>query len=199
MRITKRHLRRIIRESLLREAIDPVQQILQWAEEGGRVTVAGKNIWPGLGNRSGLHSYGDELISKKWAKSGDRFAKKIESLPPGTEVELKRFKNVNRDRGNWVTDSKVKILGSQPRSGEQPDRKVLKNIYSLLSALYQRTIGESNISSIALYTGEDSPFRGKVWQVTMRDDVYLIPDSANTNELAEDTYGDGIWEVISPY
>ena len=199
MKITRRQLRRIIKESLLREAMDPVQQILQWAEEGNRVTVGGKNIWPGLGNRSGLHSYGDELISKKWAKSGDRFAKKVESLPPGTEVELKRFKNINRDRGRWVTAGTVTTVASSTGSGEQPSRPVLKMIYELLGFLKARTIGASNISNISVYTKDDAPFRGKVWQVTIGGETYLFPDDKSSQELAEDTYGDGIWEIISPF
>ena len=55
MKITKRQLRRIIKEEFLREAYgspigsgDPAQEILDWAEEGNRVTVAGKNIWARL-------------------------------------------------------------------------------------------------------------------------------------------------------
>ena len=196
LRITKGELKSLIKEAL---GNDPVQQILQWAEEGGRVTVAGKNIWPGLGNTSGLHSYGDELISKKWAKSGDRFAKKVESLPPGTEVELKRFKNINRDRGRWVTAGTVTTVASSSGSGEQPSRPVLKMIYELLGFLHQRRIGASNISNISVYTKDDAPFRGKVWQVTMQGETYLFPDDKSSQELAEDTYGDGIWEIISPF
>ena len=73
MKIAKRQLRQIIKEELVREAYhgsaigsgDPAQEILDWAEHGNRVTVAGKNIWAGLGNRSGLHSYADKMIRDK--------------------------------------------------------------------------------------------------------------------------------------
>ena len=208
MKITKKQLRKIIRESIcsqLSEAYadvigsgDPVQEILQWAEEGGRVTVAGKNIWPGLGNRSGLHSYADEMVREKWYKSGDRFAKKLENLPVGTEVELKRFKNTNRDRGRWVTAGTVKIVATSATApkGEQPSRKVLKRIYDVMGFVFDRRIGASDISAISLYTGSDNPFgRGKVWQVTYRNgDNYFFQDDPNTSEFAEKV--DGEWDYL---
>ncbi len=208
MKITKRRLRKIIRESIgsqLSEAYadvigsgDPVQEILQWAEEGNRVTVAGKNIWPGLGNRSGLHSYADDMIREKWYKSGERFAKKLEKLPVGTEVELKRYKNISRDRGKWVTAGTVTIIATSTTApkGEQPSRKVLKRIYDVMGFVFDRRIGASDISSISLYTGSDNPFgRGKVWQVTYRDrDNYFFQDNPNTSEFAEKV--DGEWDYF---
>ena len=65
MRVTKGQLRKIIREAYGNPigSGDPAQEILDWAEEGNRVTVAGKNIWAGLGSRAGLHSYADEVIN----------------------------------------------------------------------------------------------------------------------------------------
>lgn len=210
MKITKQKLRRVIRESIssrLKEAYadvigsgDPVQEILQWAEEGNRVTVAGKNIWPGLGNRSGLHSYADETIREKWWKSGDRFAKKLEKLPAGTEVELKRFKNTNRDRGKWITAGTVTIVGAPAATGDQPSRGVLKRLYELLSFVVDRKVGATDISSISVYPGNDAPFRGKVWHVKVkgRGGSYLFPDDPEGTELADDAYGEG-WEPFQPY
>ena len=206
MKITNRQLRRIIRESVLNEAYadtigsgDPVQEILQWAEEGNRVTVAGKNIWPGLGNRSGLHSYGDDMVREKWYKSGDRFAKKLEKLPAGTEVELKRFKNTNRDRGKWITAGTVTIPVIAPSAGDQPNRKVLKALYEMLGFIKERRVGATDIASISPYPGSDAPFRGKVWYIKMkgRGDEYLFPDDPNATEIA-DKY-DGGWEPFQPY
>lgn len=196
MRITKGRLKALIKEAL---GGDPVQQILQWAEEGGRVTVAGKNIWPGLGNRSGLHSYANELTYEKWAKSGDRFAKKVENLPPGTEVELKRFKNINRDRGRWVTAATVTIVAtsSSAAQGPQPSRKVLKRIYDVMGFVFDRRVGATDISAISLYAGSDNPFgRGKVWQITSArsGDNYFFQDNPDSTELAKMV--DGEWDYL---
>ena len=205
MKITKGQLRRVIRESLLREAMDPAQQILQWAEEGNRVTVAGKNIWPGLGNRSGLHSYADELIQDKWNKSGERFAKKIDNLPAGTEVELKRFKSINRDRGQWVTTGTVVTTGpvSTPTGGAAPSRKVLQNIYGVLGFIHDRDIGKSHISSVSAYSGFDEPFDGTNWGVIMKNGSrFIFPDGDNSRgEYAEweDKHGEGFWETYMAY
>ena len=196
LRITKGELKGLIKEAL---GNDPIQQILQWAEEGGRVTVAGKNIWPGLGNRSGLHSYADELAYEKWSKSGDRFAKKVESLPAGTEVELKRFKNINRDRGRWVTAATVTVAGASPKpsQGPQPSRKVLKQLYDVMGFAFNRDVNSSDISAISLYTGSDNPFgKGKVWQVTSARSGknYFFQDNPNTTEFAEMV--DGEWDYL---
>ena len=215
--MTETLIRKYIRSKLLQESYadaigsgDPAQEILRWAEEGNRVTVAGKNIWPGLGNRSGLHSYGDDLVSKKWAKSGDRFAKKIDELPPGTEVELKRFKNINRDRGKWVTAGTVittgEVHGSSPK-GESPPRKVLQNIYELLGFIYDRDIGKSNVLAVSLYSDHDEPFNGKNWKVVMKDGShYIFPDGNNpSGEYAQwegkhvEAGGEGFWETYMAY
>lgn len=68
-----------------------------------------KTLWAGLGNRAGLHSYADELISDKWRKSGARFVKKLAALPSGTEVCIMQFRNVNRSRGRWVTVQRLTL------------------------------------------------------------------------------------------
>ena len=210
MRTTNRQLRKLIRETIIRESFgnpigsgDPAQEILQWAEEGNRVTVAGKNIWPGLGNRSGLHSYGDELISKKWAKSGERFTKKIDNLPAGTEVELKRFKNISRDRGKWVTAGIVTTTGPVPGAGQgnsQPPPRRMREIFKELSMIYDKEIGRKHVSSVSEYIGEDAPFHGKNWEVTVNGiDRYIHPGS-DIGEYAEfDPTGNGSWEVYSLY
>lgn len=202
-------VRNYIRAKLLKEQFgnaigsgDPAQEILQWAEEGNRVTVAGKNIWPGLGNRSGLHSYGDELTSKKWAKSGERLAKKIDGLPAGTEVELKRFKNINRDRGKWVTAGTVVTTGPVRSSGNSaPSRKVLRDIYESLGFIYERGIGKSHISSISVYSDFDEPFNGTNWEVIMKNGPrYIFPeDSSGEYAMWEDKHGEGFWETYTAY
>lgn len=86
-----------------------MDRIIRAAQDGVRVKIDGKVVWQGLGNRSGLHSFADTLISEKWHKSGSRFIKKLEVLPAGTKVELFRFKNVNRDRGNWIKVSTITL------------------------------------------------------------------------------------------
>jgi hypothetical protein len=87
----------------LAEASNASKEAAEYAEEGLRLVANGKTIWAGLGNRSGLHSYADELIRDKWEKSGFRLQKKLDNLPDGTEIEVKRFRNTTRDRGRWHT------------------------------------------------------------------------------------------------
>ena len=207
MKITKQKLRRIIRESISSQlnedygdpigSGDPVSEILQWAEEGGRVRVAGKNIWPGMGNRSGLHSYADEMITKKWMKSGDRFTKKVEALPAGTEVELQRYKNINRDRGKWITAGTVTIVNAPaPPQGPQPSKKVLKQMNQILKMVFGNS---ARITSVSLYTGTDNPFgRGKLWLGTDADgDTYIFQDDPKATEFAKTEKDDeGYWDYL---
>lgn len=207
MRITRQKLRALIRESFANPigSGDPAQEILSWAEEGNRVTIAGKNIWPGLGNRSGLHSYADELIRDKWNKSGDRFAKKIDALPAGTEVELKRFKSTNRDRGRWVTAGTVVTTGpvTTTSGSTAPPRKVSQGIYEILGFIYDRDIGKSHVSSISVYSNHDEPFNGTNWEVIMKNGSrFIFPDGNNSRgEYAEweDKHGEGFWETYMAY
>lgn len=77
--------------------------------DGDRLVVAGKNLWPGLGNRSGLHSYADVVIREKWEKSGKGLVKKLLALEPGTVVEIHVFHNKTRDRGSWIHSRTVTI------------------------------------------------------------------------------------------
>ena len=200
MKITNKQLKRIIRE-IYGNPIgsgDPSQEIFDWAEDGNRVTIAGKNVWAGLGNRSGLHSYADELTQEKWAKSGDRFMKKIEKLPAGTEVELKRYKNKNRDRGNWVTAGTVTTIGpvqSTGPSAETPSSKRMRGIVRDLSMAYDRDIRANEIT-VSLYQGSDAPFHGKNWEVTIGKSRMLFKDQ-QSDEYAE-WDGDG-WEFYTLY
>ena len=86
-----------------------VQQILSHARYGYRVVIDGKVVWSGLGNRAGLHSFAGVVIAEKWGKSGGNFAKKISSLPAGTQVELHDYYNKTRDRGTWKVQRTVTI------------------------------------------------------------------------------------------
>ena len=200
MKITSHQLRRIIREAYS-NAIgsgDPAQEILDWAEEGNRVTIAGKNIWAGLGSRSGLHSYADEVIGDKWSKSGDRFTKKVMNLPAGTEVELKRFQSSSRGRGNWVTAGTVTttgpLKGSGP-SGEAPSAKRMRQISSDLRAMYDRDV---KIKSVSKYVGDDEPFLGKNWEVVVGKERMIFPNaSGSPAEYAQQEAG--FWEIYNVY
>lgn len=48
-----------------------------------KITVKGvqKTLFVGIGNMSGLHSFGKELLNKKWITSKDRIRRKLEKLP----------------------------------------------------------------------------------------------------------------------
>ena len=200
-KISLSQLRSIIHES---SAGDPTQEILQWAEEGNRVTVAGKNIWPGLGNRSGLHSYADELIHDKWEKSSLRFRKNIEKLPPGTEVELKRYQGTSRGKGKWVL-ARVVTIATSASSGNvsQPPRKRMQEIYETLGFMYDRNIGASHVGSVGEYSDFDAPFNGINWKVSMKDGKeFIFPSSdPGRGDYAEweGKHGEGFWETFMAY
>ncbi len=71
-----------------------------FAHEGDRIMVDGKAIYAGFGNRSGLHSYLPTVLQdtfKKWPRA----KAKLEAGAFST-LEVFTFRNINRDRGNWV-------------------------------------------------------------------------------------------------
>ncbi len=217
MKITREQIKDIIKEvflfkeNVIKEAYgnpigsgDPAQEIISWAQEGNRVTVDGKNIWPGLGSRAGLHSYADEMIRDKWQKSGSRFIKKVDNLPAGTEVELKRFQSTTRGRGKWVVAGTVvtsDAVQTDLAKSELPNGKRMQEIYELLGFIYERDIGKSHVSNVSLYSNTDAPFSGKNWKIVMKSgDEMLFPDK-DTGEYAskEPAWSEhpGQWEILA--
>jgi hypothetical protein len=92
-----------------RESI--LNTVTRAARSGDRITFHGedtekpKTLWAGLGNRSGLHGFASELTEEKWARSGERFAKKVKKLLSGLEsgqLCILTYRNITRDRGRWV-------------------------------------------------------------------------------------------------
>lgn len=78
-----------------------IREAIYWARfEGDRIIADGKTIWAGMGNRAGCY-IADQLISEKWAKSGERFEKKLRALPAGTRIEIRTFRNRDRCSGTW--------------------------------------------------------------------------------------------------
>ncbi len=82
-----------------------VQGLLNAARDGDRLVLIGgerpRRLWPGLGNRSGLHSFAGELLREKWKKGNVRLQRKLERLAAGSTVEVHTFRNRTRDRGRW--------------------------------------------------------------------------------------------------
>ena len=93
-----------------------ISRILNYAQSGYRIEYNDKTIWQGLGNRSGLHSFVDDLLREKWEKSGKRFENKLRNLiknsSKGDVFTIKKYENVvwksginkgkiNRDKGRW--------------------------------------------------------------------------------------------------
>jgi len=115
MRLNLKQLRQIINEDLIREHEPWYGAAVNAAKNGDRVVfvpaAGGKpsTIWGGVGNRSGLHSFVYELLDEKWKKSGERFKKKLESLPDG-KIEIHYFRNTTRDRGRWVKETTYRII-----------------------------------------------------------------------------------------
>lgn len=78
-----------------------------YAEEGNRIQIDGKTIFSGFGNRSGLHSYLSTALAEAFSK-WPRAKAKLEAGAYET-IDVLTFRNINRDRGNWV---KVKSFTS---------------------------------------------------------------------------------------
>lgn len=71
------------------------------AKFGDRIVIAGKQVWAGLGNRAGLHSYAEVVLKERWEKSSKLFLKRLDEYTEG-RIEIYRFQNITRDRGRWI-------------------------------------------------------------------------------------------------
>ena len=81
------------------------------AKQGNRIVNEKKNIWAGLGNRAGLHSYLSECLSEKWTKSGLRFLMKVDKLAvAGTHFVVQEFRNIDRLRGRWIEVMDLEVI-----------------------------------------------------------------------------------------
>lgn len=63
---------------------------------------AGKVLWTGIGNLSGLHGHAYELLKEKFEKSERNLTKKLTKVIANEEqLTVQRFNNITRDRGRW--------------------------------------------------------------------------------------------------
>lgn len=88
--------------------------ITEHAKQGDRIVYQDKNIWKGLGNRDGLHSYLYTLLEEKWDKSGVRFTNKLQSImtkDPHAHFTIKQYHKPNRAAlvGKWKTIKEIKV------------------------------------------------------------------------------------------
>lgn len=90
--------------SLKRQLLDKARS------ENINVLLNDVKIWRSpVGNPSGLHDYQYQLIREKFKKSGDRFAKKLNTMKKGDTISIEEYRNITRDRGKWVVTKKVKV------------------------------------------------------------------------------------------
>jgi hypothetical protein len=96
---------------------EAVRRLLDAALDGDRLVLVGdrpKRLWAGLGNRAGLHSFAGELLRERWEKGSERLRRKIEALPPGSQIEVYEYRNVTRNRGRWV---RVRVFSIEASGG----------------------------------------------------------------------------------
>ena len=110
MKITKRQLRRLIREAMHQRDDEVLLNAYNAASsEGMKLIVQGKkgSLYVGIGNTEGLHSYAQVLAREKWQKSGNGFVRKLQGLIPGDviqAVETGRSGRTVSDVGAWTPE-----------------------------------------------------------------------------------------------
>lgn len=94
----------------------------EYARQGDRIMADGKAIYAGFGNRSGLHSYLSTVLDQAFAK-WPRAKAKLEA-GAFNSLEVLTFKNVNRDRGNWMRVQTFKNAAvGESIIGEETDKE----------------------------------------------------------------------------
>ena len=96
MRLTKRQLQKVIRESiLLRESAFPIPEtttdqdvkvlndIWRTAEGGYKIIAKGRrgSIYTGIGNREGLYGFATELAAEKWVRGKKTLIRNLKNKP----------------------------------------------------------------------------------------------------------------------
>lgn len=86
-----------------------IDAICDEAKYGNRVLINGKTAWSGLGDRTSLYSFANELTQQKWDKSGEKLKKKLQSLNKFQDVvEIQSYTNTGRFKGKWETVRRFK-------------------------------------------------------------------------------------------
>ena len=196
MKITKRQLRKIIRESiLLEQPVSQVDEIIAWAKTpGNRVDVDGKVAYAGVKPMMQLDITQDAAAD--YAKKGPAFENMIRSLPAGSKVTLKQYGFKPSGGGSWKSSKTMYIGGGKPKSQPKLNTRRMYDILDITSG-----VQPEEIKSVNPYTGGDSPFRGQSWIVeTNGGNMYLFPSGRNNKaEFAakSDMYGrpSDTWQI----
>lgn len=98
---------KLVKESLDTPPKNPFSQetintIMDHARYGSRIKVNDRGVWAGLGDRTSLYSFADDLCFDKFQKGKDRLRKKLESLDKYKDyVEIWEYYNTGRFKGKW--------------------------------------------------------------------------------------------------
>ena len=120
MKITKRKLRRIIKESLLLEqSVDPIDEIIEWAKAGNKVLVSGRVAYPGIKPIAGPIDH-DQEIADQYTKLGPAFEKMLHTLSGNVKITLQhyRFKQsgsrmISASGGSWKNHKTMTLSDTQ--------------------------------------------------------------------------------------
>ena len=198
MKITKRQLRRIIRESiLLEQPVSQVDEIIAWAKTpGNRVDVDGKVAYAGVKPELGFDV--TPYAASDYAKKGPAFEKMIRALPAGSKVTLKQYGFKPSGGGSWKSHKTMYIGGAKPKAQPKLNTRRMHDILDITAG-----VQPEEIKSVNPYSGTDSPFPGQSWIVeTGGGNMYLFPSGRNNKaEFAEktDMYGrpSNTWQMTS--
>jgi len=119
MKITKRQLKRIIREEytrILKESIagnqpimtdadiNSLNKIWRLAQDGYKLIVRGQrgSLYTGIGNRQGLHGYAATLAREKWARGQNSLIRKLKKLQVGDVIQEKQGSREIYDTAKWT-------------------------------------------------------------------------------------------------
>ena len=198
MKVTKKQLRRIIRETiLLEQPVSQLDEIIAWAKTpGNRVDVDGKVAYAGVKPMMGLDITQDAAAD--YAKKGPAFEKMIRSLPAGSKITLKQYGFKRSGGGSWKSHKTMYIGGTKPKAQPKLNTRRMHDILDITAG-----VQPEDIKSVNPYPGTDSPFPGQSWIVeTFGGSMFLFPSGRNNKaEFAEktDMYGrpSNTWQMTS--
>lgn len=88
--------------------------IIKRAQQGFRIVIGSKVLWPGLGNKTGLYDFKYDIMSKLWKTKGERFQTNLDkALKTRVKIKVLDYRNIDNKKAIWEPVMEITIKPSR--------------------------------------------------------------------------------------